>query len=265
MVVNSISASDTRAMLQEDEPGRYAPTRLQRFVIEFSRRCGLGNGAVRKHGAELLCALRPGPIDYDYHGLTLRFDPEIPGSVRHLLMTPDWSDWREQAFIEAHLPKNGTFLDIGMNAGFFTFLVAGKRPDCRVIAFEPNHKIIVRASFNVEANDLKQVHIEEVALWDCDETVTLDGATVRRATLDRVLEKHAVETIDVMKIDVDGPEDRILMPFFRSKPKSQWPKAMIIEHIIIGRRRDNSITFAKENGYRQLWRTKLNTALVLSE
>ncbi len=51
------------------------PTPAQKAVIEFSRRFGCGNGAVRKYGAKLLGWLREGPIDYDYHGLT-------PGAVR---------------------------------------------------------------------------------------------------------------------------------------------------------------------------------------
>jgi len=249
--------------IQGNAQDSLAPTHLQRLIIEFSRRFGLGNGALRKHGARLVYHLRSEPIHYDYHGLTLRFDPDLVASGRHMLMSPQWSEQPEREFILQHLPANGTFLDIGMNSGFYTFFVAATRPGCKVLSFEPNSKLVARARANAAANGLRQVHIEEVALWDSDDDVTVEGVRVRGAMLTSMLDKYSVEAIDVMKIDVDGPEDRILMPFFAAKPRSVWPKAIIIEHVFIEQQPDNCLRFAKENGYREVWRSTLNTALVL--
>ena len=35
--------------------------------------------------------------------------------------------------------------------------------------------------------------------------------------------------IDALKIDVEGAEDRVLMPFFRDAPPSLWPRLIVIE------------------------------------
>src|ERR1700687_2464059 len=115
---------------------KLAPTAAQRLIIEFNRRFGLGNGALRKYGAALLGDLRDGPIDYEYFGLRLRFFPPLRRSA-HMLLSPGWSERRERAFIEEHMPPTGVFLDIGANVGYYHFFVSGRRPQSRIISIEP--------------------------------------------------------------------------------------------------------------------------------
>src|SRR5579863_5208778 len=38
----------------------------------------------------------------------------------------------------ARLPSGGVLLDVGANVGLVTFQVARRRPDCRIVGFEPN-------------------------------------------------------------------------------------------------------------------------------
>jgi hypothetical protein len=38
-----------------------------------------------------------------------------------------------------------------------------------------------------------------------------------------------VDTIDALKIDVEGFEDIILGPFFRDAPQTMWPRMIVIE------------------------------------
>jgi hypothetical protein len=61
--------------LREAPLGYFAPTAVQKLIIEFNRRFGLGNGALRKYGCSLVEMSREGPVDYDYFGLRLRFFP----------------------------------------------------------------------------------------------------------------------------------------------------------------------------------------------
>jgi hypothetical protein len=44
-----------------------------------------------------------------------------------------------------------------------------------------------------------------------------------------VLMEERVQSIDALKIDVEGVEDTILAPFFRDAPKGLWPRLLIIE------------------------------------
>jgi len=238
------------------------PTIWQTAIIKFNRRFGLGNGAIRKYGAKLIDYLRSGPVDYDYHGVTLRHHPTLCGSYRHMLLTPDWSDRKERRFIEDRLPHNGTFVDIGANAGFFTFFIAGKRPDARVLAFEAISHLAELIDFNIKANRLTNVTVDNVALWDHEGTVEIEGVKCQAGLLANSLKAHSVAHIDVMKIDVEGVEDRILMPFFRTCPSSIWPRALLIEHYFVDQWGENVLSFALANGYRELWRDRLNAALV---
>jgi hypothetical protein len=44
-----------------------------------------------------------------------------------------------------------------------------------------------------------------------------------------LVQNEIVDRIDAIKIDVEGSEDRILVPFFRDAPQSLWPQLLIIE------------------------------------
>ncbi len=235
------------------------PTPAQKAVIEFSRRLGCGNGAVRKYGAKLLGRLREGPIDYDYHGLTLRLDPTLCGSVRVMLMTPDWHDCQERAFVEQHLPPKGVFFDIGANAGFYTFFAAARRPHARVIAFEPVPGLAHALKRNVAANHLRNVKVEDVALSDVDGRGMVEGEMRPTMTLLQAAKSHGVSCIDCLKIDIEGMEDQVLLAFFREAPKSLWPRAIVGEHIFTPQWRDKCL----ELGYREQWQSRFNSALTL--
>ena len=52
--------------------------------------------------------------------------------------------------------------------------------------------------------------------------VGLDASsvTVEAKPLTQVLAEQGVDRIDALKIDVEGVEDRILLPFFKSAPES---------------------------------------------
>ena len=36
--------------------------------------------------------------------------------------------------------------------------------------------------------------------------------------------------IDVLKVDVEGYEDRVLVPFFENAPRGLWPRFVMLEH-----------------------------------
>jgi len=238
----------------------YRPTAGQRLIIEFSRGFGLGNGAVRKWGAKLATSLRPGAIDYDYHGLTLRMEPTC-GSTRHMLMSPYWTDRRERSFLLNQLPEKGVFVDIGANAGFYTFFAAGHRREARIIAFEPVKRWADALRQNALLNRLSALSVENVALSDKEDgTAEIEGETFPTTTLLAALTRNGIEQINVLKIDIEGMEDSVLLPFFSDAPRSLWPTAILGEHLFTDRWRNGAL----QMGYKECWRTRFNSALVRS-
>jgi FkbM family methyltransferase len=261
--------------LREAPLGYFAPMAVQKLIIEFNRRFGLGNGALRKYGCSLVELSREGPIDYDYFGFRIRFFPPLRQSAR-MLFSPGWCERKERAFIAAHLPPRGVFIDIGANVGFYTFFVAASCPSCTVISVEPIHEYTALLNFNIRINGLERVTVEEVALSDRARVAEFDRETesmnfgtgevsVRTETLQHLAMSRAIHKIDCMKIDVEGVEDLVLMPFFRSAARSLWPKAIVIEHACRLSWKEDCLVFAKANGYREKMQTALNTGLVLGD
>jgi hypothetical protein len=145
-----------------------------------------------------------------------------------MLMFPDWTDRKERAFLLDRLPEKGTFVDIGANAGFYTFFAAGRRRNARMIAFEPVKRWADALAQNVVLNQLRSVSVENFALSDkVDGAVEMDGEAHPTTTLLAALTRHGMEHLDVVKIDIEGMEDEVLLAFFREAPQSLWLKAIL--------------------------------------
>jgi FkbM family methyltransferase len=260
-----------------DQPmGRYAPTAAQRAIIATTRACNVSNGALRNYGAIAVTKLRAAPVDVDYHGLTLRMYPTFCASARHMLFTPQASERGERDFILKYLPDDGVFVDAGANAGFFLFAVAAKRPSGVTLAFEPIAAFAEMLAFNIKANRLTQVTLETLALSDHDGEVAFNLDTQSTAygentivvparRLDSALAARGLDRVDVLKIDVEGSEDRVLLPFFRSAERSLWPRAVLIEDCFQNHWKEDCVAFMKGVGYREAFRGKLNVGLVRPE
>ena len=52
---------------------------------------------------------------------------------------------------------------------------------------------------------------------------------IQAQTLLQLLQSERIDRLDAIKIDVEGCEDRILVPFFRSARRLLWPRLLIIE------------------------------------
>jgi FkbM family methyltransferase len=252
--------------------GAFPPTQVQKSVIDLARAAAFGNGYLRNVATYALLKLRAAPIDHDYFGLKYRFYLGQYASARHMLLTPNWSEVRERAFVIENMPENGTFLDLGCNAGFYLFHAAAHRPNARIIGFEPVARHFGALSFNIRNNNLSNVEVLNVALSDregeimfdsVEESIVTGGGNtypVKTRPLLAVLQEREIKSVNCMKIDVEGAEDSVLMPFFRAAPPTLWPQAVIIEDNT-ALWKENCVQFMLDNGYREMWRSRLNIAL----
>ena len=270
---NALRAAYAEIGPSEAPLGTFAPTPVQRAVIETARRVSFGNGFVRNLATRAALKARAAPIDYDYHGLNLRLYPGRYASARHMLMTPRWSEARERAFLLDHLPPAGTFLDIGCNCGFYLFFAAAHRPGARIVGFEPVPRHHAGIGYNIRANGLANASVLNLALSDRDGEATFHeeaeslvtgsgkGFTVRTRPLLDVARDLGLARIDCLKIDVEGAEDLVLLPFLETAEPALWPRAILIEDNAALWRRD-CLGALRDRGYREAWRTRLNLGLV---
>jgi FkbM family methyltransferase len=125
------------------------------------------------------------------------------------------------------LPRDGVFIDVGANVGIHTLAIAHHVSQGGAgVAFEPhpvNHRLLVN---NLKQNHLRHVTAENVGLAEVATTLTGIGRAeggnwslasqgdyrfeVRLVRLDDYLRDHPLPRLDLMKMDVEGAELRVL-------------------------------------------------------
>jgi FkbM family methyltransferase len=140
-------------------------------------------------------------------------------------MTRRYSEELIREIVE-RLPADGLFFDVGANAGLVTFQVAHRRPDARIVAFEPNPAAVDAWRRNSRLNGRGRVSLEATAVSNKDGKANFDapssdlgagfiappgrGFEVPVVALDSYCDAHGIARIDVMKVDVQGHEPEVL-------------------------------------------------------
>jgi FkbM family methyltransferase len=234
-----------------------------------------------------MTALGDVPLDLSRWGLKLRLYPRGNGCEKNLAFTPQMFEPVERrALAQAIEASTGEFIfvDIGANVGLFSLFVAaraGRR--ARALAIEPQPGITDRLLFNLRINEGVGVEVLAVAIADHDGEAEFaidlrdrggsrlmavapwiaaqGGGTpvvrVKCRPLLAVLAERGYQTIDALKIDVEGAEDVALAPFLRGAPDVLLPRLVIIEDSHRGWRIDLFGLFS-ERGYCVLARSKQN-------
>ncbi len=128
----------------------------------------------------------------------------------------------------AVLPADGVFVDVGANVGIHTLAVARHLAagGGAVLAFEPhpvNHRLLIH---NIHQNRLRHVIAENLGLAEAPALLTGTASQsggnwslasqgeyrfeVQLVRLDDYLQDHPLPRLDLMKIDVEGAEVRVL-------------------------------------------------------
>jgi len=251
--------------------GKYRPALLQRALLALIRVPPLYRGSLRPFWVRILNLVRPGPVDVDSVYGKFRVHPTTNLVESALLLHPHYNK-EEMDFLQAELPRDGVFLDIGANIGLYSVAMANfLGPQGKVIAIEPNRICSDRLRFNCEANGIKNCSIHSFAVGDYTGRANLNMLendlaivhTVRddaageiqvRPLLD-ILAPTGITRIDALKIDIEGYEHAALAPFFRNAPKSLWPKAVSMEHL---GEKDNVVKLLADCGYTACGRTRNN-------
>lgn len=135
-----------------------------------------------------------------------------------------------------------TFLDVGANIGYYSLAAATLNPSVRIVSFEPLPSAFHFLRRNVESNGFTNVTTEMLALSDAEGETTffvsrnpkfadvahnlastgaldrdlaarselVEAIRVRTDTLDHYVAKRFREKVDLVKLDAEGSEGRIL-------------------------------------------------------
>jgi FkbM family methyltransferase len=283
-----MTAADTDAF------GALAPGWFDRTVIASTRRLpdnwlGLRLAILFRRAVTMRLAYPAGALDVERWGLRMRLHPRDNGCEKNLLFTPQMYEPTELKELGADIARARqwqapfVFVDIGANVGLFSlFAAAHAGRGARIFAVEPEPGNLQRLTFNVSVNPNVPIKILPIGLSDeaGELAVELDRrdrggsrtrkvtqaealpntARVKSQTLLQLVKSEQIETIDALKIDVEGFEDVILGPFLQEAPPQMWPRLIIIEDCRDGWKVDLlSIMLAK--GYSVVARSKLNFIL----
>lgn len=261
--------------------GTFAPNAAQALVIRLAHGSGLKRGAFRPMLTRALNLLRAGPVDVGYQGANFRLYHQVSATERGAVFNPDYNR-EELDFLRSRLPAGGVAVDVGANVGTFALPLARHvGPDGLVIAIEPHPVTHARLRFNRDASGLSQVRLVAAAAGDSDGEVMIetdgdnlgashivvgtagaDAFKVPSMRLQAILDQAGATRVDVLKIDVEGFEDRVLISFFRDAPVTLWPRAVVIEHLSRDEWRQDCLADMISRGYREVGRTRSNTLLV---
>ena len=140
---------------------------------------------------------------------------------------PRFIDEAERRFFESFTGE-GPILDVGANVGLVSLVLARRFGDREIHAFEPNPTTFAALEANIARNGAKNVICHRFALSDAEGVVLfnndpLDRATasiatgagahveeVPATTLDAFVASRGIDSISLLKIDVEGFETLVL-------------------------------------------------------
>jgi FkbM family methyltransferase len=168
-----------------------------------------------------------------------------------------------------------TVVDVGANWGYFTLLAAGLvGPGGRVLALEPDPRMFRLLGDNIALNGFARAGARLVAAAERNGVGTLAGyaegagnrgvsrlrsgegpdfVEVRLATIGAILADERIEMVDVIKIDVEGAEDGVLLGMRDGLRNGSFRRILLELHPSLlaerGRTADECCGMLREAGY----------------
>src|SRR5215469_12071514 len=208
---------------------------LTQAFVSAARRTPLSRGSARKLTLGIIERMHPEPVQTVFRNIPFLFHWD--NTTERKALISDAYDRAELDFLKGFLSTQpATFIDVGANSGLYSiFLAAHLCPGSRIVAIEPNpamcRRIALNASLLGERGLAKNVaiSIEQAALGAQEGEMHLDlshglgparlsdektasGLSVPVKTLPGLCREKGIERIDAVKIDVEGYEDRVLLP-----------------------------------------------------
>lgn len=136
-------------------------------------------------------------------------------------------------------------IDIGGHLGFFSIMATALNPNVPIYTFEPHSGNYELLKANLKNNRIKNVHPKQLAVSDhigqmklklsqedlnhsLEKAIEPTGDTqeVQTTTLERIFQKNRIEKCDLLKLDCEGSEFKIIY----GTPKELFKK---ISHIFL--------------------------------
>ena len=258
--------------------GHHYPSALCQ-IIKFLTSIGLGRGKFTHNIYKLWLRLHGATLDTSVRGIRYRLNITDNITDKKILCSSRIYDQAELYFLK-EVCHEGVFVDAGANIGYYSLFLA-KTGAKTVLSIEPNPRTIERLQFNIASNDFGNIiQVQSSGIGELgesffnsnidlgcasivDDQETGDFIKIKTKPLLQIVQEHGLQEISGMKIDIEGHEDRALIPFLQHAPKELWPKRIVLEHAHEKQWQLNLNKVLAESGYTILKKTRANTLLSL--
>lgn len=263
--------------------GRYDRFWLPRIVWTICDTPVL-SAAIRRRLRKYIARRFKGPFDVEFDGIKWRLYPEENYCDRSIFARQKLPEAAEHAALKDHIKPGMIFVDIGANIGSYSLFVARHANNqAQIVALEPHPDTIGKLRYNLKANAVVSAVVLQLAsgpkrtimpLWsdggsNIGHTSILKAGTsnakiaidVQVVPLAEIMTEQKIAHIDLLKIDVEGFEDQVLLPFFKAAAPELWPRHILIETAHHNIWQQDVTAWMKENGYRVIFETVENLLL----
>ena len=235
-------------LVADDEPayGTYYVGLAQSIVLKLGSIPPFYRGSFRRPLANFIRNLgKNGIVDIERNQAHYRLR-KSPNLIEDAILVHKNYNRRELDFLIQGTPIGGTFLDLGSNVGLYSLPLAIKAgPNGRVLSIDANPDIMKALAFNISASQLTNIDIACVAVGETDKQVRLEirkddyaivethedpNGTISMRPLADIVAHFGITSIDTLKADIEGYEDRALIPFLSNATPDLIPNRIVIEH-----------------------------------
>ncbi|NBN80150.1 FkbM family methyltransferase [Microvirga tunisiensis] len=267
--------------------GTYRAEGLVKFAWALADRHDL-SATLRKMIRARVARVFAGPYDAVVEGLRFRLYPGANYDDRKMMAKGRLPEQAEHRLIAPLLRPGCVFVDVGANIGTYSLFAAACGAE--VLAVEASPDTADKLAFNLAANDAAGVRLVrtavgaeagELSLWrepsNAGFATLVEDLTrgewagnwsafrVPVRPLADVVTEAGLTGIDVLKIDVEGFEDRVLVPYLTTTSRSLWPRAILIETNCRPHWTEDCLSLLTHLGYEQAGETRDNILFSLKD
>ena len=227
------------------EFGYFAPNTIQKFLIYIGQNSFLKRGLFRSQYTKLIFSLKKGPLDIYFRKCAYRIFGENNLIEYGILLDPRYNH-SDLEFLINGANHDSNFVDLGSNIGLYSQPLALASPNGIVLSIDANPLMKSRLLFNFKATTIKNIQFvlsavsnkigkgslkirkDDIAIVAVDETIQSD---ININTLENIIKESKLTSIYGLKIDIEGHEDKALVPFLLNTTETLLPKKIVIEKL----------------------------------
>lgn len=263
-----------------EQYGTYAPKKST-FPLQLCRMLGFGRGILKKKLLKAWHSMGYSIVDTKIRGINYRLNIVKNTTDGKLLVASKKYDSVELSYIKESFNKDSksTFIDIGANTGYYSLNLA-REGFANILSIEANPDVINILKQNVDCNGFNnQIKVVPYCVGETGEMefYTSSGwgsssvikqnhksgrvISVVSKPLIEILKEFNIQQIDALKIDVEGYEDEVLVPFFNETKQNLHPHLIVLEHCNYSDWSMDLLNFLEELSYDVVRKTRANTIL----